>query len=139
MSSAVTAWSVQEKQSQHLSIVTLANMSHIYGDDLLADKLMWDSREERAKEVKALFNISPMVFNHERYYESVRNQIAILAGKAYENLTKAKLMHEQTAFRHIYNLYLEGKRSEADLKQYAEEAIKITTALMEEDRAAYIA
>lgn len=114
-------------------------MSHIYDQDLLADKLMWDSREARHSEVHALFNGKPYVFNHVRYYESVRNQIAILAGKAYENLTKAKLMHEQTALRHVYNLYLEGKRSEADLKLYAEEAIKITTALMEEDRAAYIA
>lgn len=110
-------------------------MSHIYGDDLLADKLMWDTRIDRHNQVKELFNISPMVFNHESFYESHRNQIAIMAGKAYENITKSKIMSEQTALRNVYNQYLQGLRSEKNLKEYAGEALGIVKSLLESDLA----
>lgn len=102
----------------------------------ICDKSVLDNTE---RDEPMQIKVKTYPFNHEAFYEARRNEIAIAAGKAYENITKAKIMHEQTSLRHTYYLYLEGKRSEAGFKEYAEEAIKITTALMEEDRAAFVA
>lgn len=109
-------------------------MSHIYDQDLLADKLMWDSRESRHSEVHALFNGKPYVFNHERYYESHRSEAASAAGKAFSNYAKMHILSEITAFHHVYSLYLEGKRSEEEFKEYAFGMSSKVALLLKNDR-----
>lgn len=124
-------WSAETKRLNHLGIVYLANMSHIYGDDALADKIMWDTREERSKDLPP---IKPMIFNHEAYHEHYRNELAISAGKAYENDTIRKIWHEQTALTHNYRLYQEGMRSEQDFKDYCKRAYSTVQILLEQER-----
>lgn len=111
--------SVPEKQSPRLSTVTLASM-HIWDRNLTDDKIMWDTRIERANEAKQLFQVQIKPFNHQAFYESYRNEIAVLLGKSYSNDTRNKLWSCQTLLKSYHTMYLQGSISEQDFKNAAQ-------------------
>lgn len=121
------------KQAKDQAAVTTAVFTTNSMYNLVQHKLWRKEYQNDAEPIQIQVKTYP--FNHEAFYEARRNEIAIAAGKAYENITKAKIMHEQTALRHTYYLYLGGNCSEAEFKEYAEEALMIVAALMDEERA----
>ena len=115
-------------------IVSLASM-HIFDQDITADKIMWDTRVERANSPTPPLPTRIKPFNHEAFYESHRNTIAVMRGKAHNNETIRKLWSCSTLLRSYYDMYREGRMSEIDLRGVCEITTRTAETFLERENA----
>ena len=122
------------RQSSHLNTVTLANMYFSTSRGAIVVDKSQNEAEPRRTWGDSPITITNTPFNHEAFYESHRNQLAIMAGKAYKSETKSKLMDISHGMRSCYSQYSLGKVSEETFKQYAESALNLAKVMLEDDR-----
>ncbi len=82
--------------------------------------------------IQSTINHTP--FNHEAFHEVQRNELALAASKAYNNDTRFKIWDWQTFVTNSYQLYVNGKRSEAEFRADCKLALSETAIALEQDR-----